>query len=82
MATQQTRTLGRVLIAPAVVLLFVGTFVLDAVDSITAMTLVLNGVAVPWVIVNVLGLIVARRGTYDPHDLQAWGRRRHTRSGR
>ena len=63
--------------AAAIVLLYVGTFALDAVDSITAMTLVLNGVAVPWVIVNVLGFLVARRGRYDPHDLQVFneGRR-------
>ena len=33
----------------AIVLLFAGTFALDAVDSITAMTLVLNGLAAPWV---------------------------------
>ena len=61
----------------AIVLLYAGTFALDAVDSITAMTLVLNGVAAPWVVVNVLGFLVARRGRYDPHDLQAFneGRR-------
>jgi purine-cytosine permease-like protein len=61
----------------AIVLLYAGTFALDAVDSITAMTLVLNGVAVPWVVVNLLGFLVARRGRYDPHDLQAFneGRR-------
>ena len=56
----------------AIVLLYLGTFALDAVDSITAMTLVLNGVAVPWVVVNLLGFLVARRGRYDPHDLQAF----------
>jgi purine-cytosine permease-like protein len=61
----------------AIVLLYLGTFALDAVDSITAMTLVLNGVAVPWVVINVLGFLVARRGRYDAHDLQAFneGRR-------
>ena len=61
----------------AIILLFVGTFALDAVDSITAITLVLNGVAVPWVVVNLLGFLVARRRHYDPHDLQAFneGRR-------
>jgi purine-cytosine permease-like protein len=63
--------------AAAFVLLYVGTFAFDAVDSITAMTLVLNGVAAPWVVVNLLGFLVARRGRYDPHDLQAFneGRR-------
>jgi purine-cytosine permease-like protein len=61
----------------AIVLLYLGTFALDAVDSITAVTLVLNGVAVPWVVINVLGFFVGRRGRYDPHDLQAFneGRR-------
>jgi purine-cytosine permease-like protein len=63
--------------AAAIALLYAGTFALDAVDSITAMTLVLNGVAVPWVVVNLVGFLVARRGRYDPHDLQAFneGRR-------
>ena len=61
----------------AIALVFLGTFALNAVDSITAMTLVLNGVAAPWVVVNLLGFLVARRRIYDPHDLQAFneGRR-------
>ncbi len=61
----------------AIALVFLGTFALNAVDSITAMTLVLNGVAAPWVVVNLLGFLVARRREYDPHDLQAFneGRR-------
>jgi purine-cytosine permease-like protein len=64
----------------AIALCFVGTFVLNAVDAITAMTLVLNGLAVPWVAVNVVGFLVARRGRYDPHDLQAFNQGR--RGGR
>ena len=64
----------------AVVLLYAGTFALDAVDSITAMTLVLNGVAAPWVVVNLVGFLVARRGRYDPDDLQAFNQGR--RGGR
>jgi purine-cytosine permease-like protein len=59
----------------AFVLLYAGVFVLDAVDSITATTLILNGVAAPWVVVNLLGFLLARRGRYDPVALQAWGRR-------
>ena len=39
----------------AFVLLYLGVFVLNAVDSITALTLVLNGVAAPWVVVNLIG---------------------------
>ena len=66
--------------AVAIVLLYLGTFAFDAVDSITAMTLVLNGMAAPWVVVNLLGLLVARRGEYDPDDLQAFNQGR--RGGR
>ena len=43
----------------AVALVFVGTFVLSALDSITAMTLVLNGLAAPWVVVILVGLFAA-----------------------
>ena len=64
----------------AFVLLYAGTFALDAVDSITAMTLILNGVAAPWVVVNLLAFLLARRGRYDPHDLQAFNQGR--RGGR
>ena len=63
----------------AVALVFLGIFVLNAVDSITAMTLVLNGLAAPWVVINLVGL-VARRGRYDPKDLQVFNQRR--RGGR
>jgi purine-cytosine permease-like protein len=59
----------------AFVLLYAGVFVLDAVGSITATTLILTGVAAPWVVVNLLGFLLARRGRYDPVALQAWGRR-------
>ena len=64
----------------AVVLLYAGTFALDAVNSITAMTLVLNGLAAPWVVVNLVGFLFARRGRYDPDDLQAFNQGR--RGGR
>jgi len=58
--------------AIAVALLYLGVFVIDAVDAITAMTLILNGVAGPWVAINVVGFLVARRGVYDPVDLQVF----------
>jgi purine-cytosine permease-like protein len=58
--------------ALAVALLYIGVFVVDAVDSITAMTLVLNGFAAPWVAINVAGFLVARRGQYDAVDLQVF----------
>jgi purine-cytosine permease-like protein len=54
----------------AVGLLYLGVFVFNAVDSITAMTLVLNGFAGPWVAINVLGFLIARRGNYYAPDLQ------------
>jgi purine-cytosine permease-like protein len=63
----------------AVALVFVGTFLLNAIDSITAMTLVLNGLAAPWVVVNLVGFF-ARRKRYDPEDLQVFNQRR--RGGR
>ncbi|MGH2947450.1 MAG: cytosine permease [Solirubrobacteraceae bacterium] len=44
------------------------------------MTLILNGVAVPWIAVNLVGFLLARRGHYDPHDLQAFAQGR--RGGR
>jgi purine-cytosine permease-like protein len=64
----------------AVILLYVGTFAFNAVDSITAMTLVLNGLAAPWVVINLVGFLLARRGRYDPGDLQAFNQGR--RGGR
>lgn len=66
--------------ALAVALLYIGVFLVDAVDSITAMTLVLNGLAAPWVAINVAGFLVARRGGYDPADLQVFNQGR--RGGR
>lgn len=63
----------------AVALVFVGTFVLDAVDAITATTLVLNGMAAPWVAINLIGF-AARHGRYDPADLQLFNQGR--RGGR
>ena len=50
-------------------LVFLGTFVLDAVDSITALSLVLNALAAPWAAVLLVGLIKSR-GRYHAHDLQ------------
>jgi purine-cytosine permease-like protein len=66
--------------ALAIALLYIGVFLVDAVDSITAMTLVLNGIAAPWVAINVAGFLVARRGEYDPADLQVFNQGR--RGGR
>ncbi|WP_307380704.1 cytosine permease [Microbacterium sp. W4I20] len=61
----------------AIVLLYVGTFVFDAVDSITAATLLLNALMAPWVVILAIGALRARSRGYDPDDLQAFadGRR-------
>lgn len=63
--------------AAATVLLYVGVFVLDAVDSITAATVVLTAVAAPWAMVVAIGSLRCRATGYDPHDLQAYAQRRH-----
>jgi purine-cytosine permease-like protein len=61
--------------AVAIVLLYVGVFVFDAVQSVTAMTIALNAVITPWVAILAIGAIRTR--SYDPVDLQAFanGRR-------
>jgi purine-cytosine permease-like protein len=64
--------------AIAVVLLFVGVFVFDAADSVTTMSVALNAIATPWVVVLLIGFL--RQGRhYDPQDLQAFA---HGRKGR
>ena len=62
-------TLTTTLVAAGLV--FLGTFVLDAVDSITALSLVLNAIAAPWVAVLLVGMIRSR-ASYDPQDLQVF----------
>jgi purine-cytosine permease-like protein len=61
----------------AIALLYLGVFALDAVDSITAMTLILNALVAPWVAILVIGALRHRRTGYDPRDIQAFteGRR-------
>ncbi len=61
--------------AVAIALLYVGVFVFDAIDSVTAMTVALNAVITPWVAILAIGAL--RTKTYDPVDLQAFahGRR-------
>ena len=61
--------------AVAIVLLYIGVFVFDAVDSVTAMTVALNAVITPWVAILAIGAL--RTKAYDPVDLQAFahGRR-------
>ncbi|WP_161600502.1 cytosine permease [Mycolicibacterium hodleri] len=61
--------------AVAIVLLYVGVFVFDAVESVTAMTIALNAVITPWVAILAIGALRTR--SYDPTELQAFahGRR-------
>ena len=61
--------------AVAIVLLYVGVFVFDAVESVTAMTIALNAVITPWIAILAIGAL--RTESYDPTDLQAFanGRR-------
>lgn len=56
--------------AVAIVLLYLGVFVFDAVESVTAMTVALNAVITPWVAILAVGAL--RTKTYDPVDLQAF----------
>ena len=61
--------------AVAIALLYLGVFVFDAVESVTAMTVALNAVITPWVAILAIGAL--RTSSYDPVDLQAFaeGRR-------
>lgn len=58
----------------ALVLMYLGVVMVSAIDSITAMTVVLNAIAGPWVAINGLGFYFARRRSYDPEALQRFGR--------
>ena len=61
--------------AVAIALLYLGVFVFDAVESVTAMTVALNAVITPWVAILAIGAL--RTKTYDPTDLQAFAHGRH-----
>jgi purine-cytosine permease-like protein len=56
--------------AVAIALLYLGVFVFDAVESVTAMTVALNAVITPWVVILAIGAL--RTKAYDPTDLQAF----------
>lgn len=57
----------------AVVLMYLGVVVTDAIDSVTGMTVVLNSFAGSWVAINICGFFKANRGQYDPKALQRFG---------
>jgi purine-cytosine permease-like protein len=61
--------------AVAIALLYLGVFVFDAVESVTAMTVALNAVITPWVAILAIGALCTK--TYDPTDLQAFAHGRH-----
>jgi purine-cytosine permease-like protein len=61
--------------AVAIALLYLGVFVFDAVESVTAMTVALNAVITPWVAILAIGALRTRG--YDPTDLQAFAHGRH-----
>jgi purine-cytosine permease-like protein len=57
----------------AFALVYLGTFVWDAVDSVSAFLALLAVVGTPWIVINVIGFW-NRRGWYDPSDLQVFNR--------
>ena len=56
----------------ALALLYLGAFVFNAVDSITAVSLVLNALTGPWIGVLIVGAVARRSIGYDPIALQAY----------
>jgi purine-cytosine permease-like protein len=57
----------------AVALVYVGAFVTDMVDSVSVFLALLAMVIAPWMVIITIGF-VARRGWYDPDDLQVFNR--------
>jgi purine-cytosine permease-like protein len=68
-----TVTIGSVGIA----LVYLGTFVWDATDTVTAFLILLTLMVTPWIVINLIGFAL-RRGRYHPHDLHAFNRREAT----
>lgn len=58
----------------ATVLVFLGYFVWDAQDAVTAFVLLLTAVGTPWAVVTLIGFARCR-GRYDPDALQVYNRR-------
>ena len=57
----------------AFALVYLGTFVWDAVASVSAFLALLAVVGTPWIVINAIGFW-HRRGWYDPDDLQVFNR--------
>lgn len=69
---QATLTVGAIAFA----LVYLGTFVWNTVDSVSAFLTLLAVVVTPWILINIIGH-VHRHGFYDPHDLQVFNRGEH-----
>lgn len=61
----------------AVILLYAGVFVWNAVEAVAASALLLNAVGAPWAAILIIGTLKNYRSGYNPDDLQAFvtGRR-------
>jgi len=57
--------------AVSFVLVFLGRFVWNAVDSVSAFVIILVVILTPWVVINLVGY-VRRRGQYSAEDLQIY----------
>lgn len=60
----------------AIALLYVGVFVFHAVDSVSAVAVVLNALVTPWAIIMVIGALRRRETGYHIMDLQAFAQGR------
>ncbi|MEV0058007.1 cytosine permease [Saccharopolyspora shandongensis] len=56
------------------VLVFLGYFVWDAQDAVTAFVLLLTAIGTPWAVITLIGFARCR-GVYDPDALQVYNRR-------
>lgn len=69
------RTIATAIVAvAATVLVFLGQFVWDAEDAITAFVLMLTTLGTPWAVITLIGH-AQRRGNYDLDALQIYNRR-------
>lgn len=58
----------------SIVIVYVGTFVFNAVSSINAFATILIVITTPWIAIMIVGFLY-RRGFYLSDDLQVWNRR-------
>lgn len=56
-----------------VALVFLGAFVWEAIDTISAFVILLTIVTTPWLVINTIGYF-HRKGWYSPDDLQVFNR--------